>query len=58
MAVKIDKTKCTGCGACKDVCALEAIDIKDNKAVIIDDKCVECNACVDQCPTQAISMSK
>jgi Fe-S-cluster-containing hydrogenase component 2 len=58
MAVKVDKEKCTGCSACKDVCALGAIEIKNNKAVIIDDKCVECGACIDQCPTEAITMPK
>ncbi len=55
MAVKVDTKKCNGCGACKDICPVNAIKIEDKKAVISDD-CVECGACVDQCPNEAISI--
>lgn len=55
MAAKVDKKMCNGCGACKEVCPVDAIKIKDGKAVISDD-CVECGACVSQCPREAISI--
>jgi len=55
MAVKVDKDKCNGCGACKDVCPVNAIKIESEKAMISND-CVECGACVSQCPREAISM--
>jgi Fe-S-cluster-containing hydrogenase component 2 len=53
MAAKVDKNKCNGCGACKDICPVNAIKIENEKAVISDD-CVECGACVNQCPNEAI----
>ncbi len=55
MAVKVDNQKCSGCGACKDVCPVEAIKIEEGKAVINSD-CVECGACISQCSNQAISL--
>lgn len=55
MAVKINKEKCIGCGLCNNVCPVEAIEIKEGKAVV-DDKCIECGVCITQCPTCAISM--
>ena len=54
MAVKVDKEKCNGCSACKDICPVSAIEIKEEKAVI-SDACVECGLCIDQCPNGAIS---
>ena len=56
MAAKVDKEKCTGCKKCVDACPVEAIEIKDNKAVI-NDNCVECSACISQCPKGAITIS-
>ena len=56
MAVKIDRDKCTGCGACMDVCPVDAIKIEKAKA-IISDKCMDCGACMSQCPVGAISFS-
>ena len=54
MAVNIDRDKCTGCGACVDVCPVNAITIEDGKAVV-SDECVDCGACVGMCPVEAIS---
>jgi len=55
MAAKVDKKKCNGCGACKEICPVNAIKIEKGKAVISDD-CVECSACVSQCPNGAITI--
>jgi len=55
MAAKVDKTKCNGCGTCKDICPVDAIKIENEKAVI-SDECVECGACVNQCLKEAISI--
>jgi Fe-S-cluster-containing hydrogenase component 2 len=35
-------------------CPKEAIEMKDNLAVIIYDKCINCGQCADVCPTNAI----
>ena len=56
MAVKIDRDKCTGCGACVDVCPADIIKIEKGKAVI-GDGCMDCGACMSQCPVGAISFS-
>jgi len=53
MAVKVEQDKCTGCGECVSSCPMDAITIKDGKAVI-DDSCAECGACVDVCPNKAL----
>jgi ferredoxin len=55
MAVKVDVEKCTGCGACVDVCPVEAIEIKDGKAAV-SDSCVDCGACTGECPMEALSL--
>lgn len=53
MAAKVNKEKCNGCGACVEICPVDAIKIKDEKAIVSDD-CVECGQCVEQCPNKAI----
>ena len=55
MAVKVDVSKCDACGACVEVCPVEAITIVDDHAVIDPDECIECLACIDECPNEAIS---
>lgn len=55
MAVKVDKEKCTACGACKDVCPVDAIEVGET-AVINEETCIDCGTCVDECPVQAISL--
>ena len=54
MAVIIDEEKCSGCGACADICPVDAIKIENDKAVI-NEECVECGACVSQCAEEAIA---
>jgi ferredoxin len=45
---------CTNCGACDDVCPVDAISEKGNKHVIDLDTCIDCGACDDVCPVDAI----
>ncbi len=55
MAVKVDSDKCNGCGPCEEACAVEAIKVTDNLAVVDADACIDCGACIDACPNEAIS---
>ena len=56
VAVTVDVEKCTGCGACVDVCPVEAITVKNDVAVVDEAECVECGACADECPNEALSL--
>jgi NAD-dependent dihydropyrimidine dehydrogenase PreA subunit len=56
----IDRTLCTGCGTCLDVCPTGAIslDNDDTLATIDTELCYECLACLDICPNDAIRLSE
>ena len=56
MTVTIDKEKCTGCGACVDVCPVDALKLEDDKAVVDPETCIDCGTCVDECPVEAITL--
>ena len=57
MPAFINEETCTGCGACVDVCPVEAITLEDTgKAKVDPDKCTDCGVCVSQCPVEAIDM--
>ncbi len=49
---------CTACGArCQEACPVDAIEMDDNGAPIIDNKkCIGCVKCVKICPAEAIEM--
>jgi len=52
--VKIDKSVCTECFKCIDVCPLFAISREDVKNGNISLFCSKCGKCVDGCPKKAI----
>ncbi|MDR1044845.1 MAG: NADH-quinone oxidoreductase subunit NuoF [Candidatus Adiutrix sp.] len=46
----IDPEKCIGCGACKKVCPVEAIEGEKKLPHVIDTaKCIKCGSCIDVC---------
>lgn len=45
---------CIGCKKCEKVCAHNAIEVKDNLAVIDASKCVSCGECAAACPQKCI----
>jgi len=53
MAYKISDA-CVGCGACKEVCPVDAISEGDIYS-INPDVCIDCGACQGECPSDAIS---
>jgi len=54
VGIKIDESKCEGCGKCKDACPFNLIDIIEGKAHNNSAKCMRCPICIDECPMQAI----
>jgi Fe-S-cluster-containing hydrogenase component 2 len=50
----VDDAKCTGCGACIEVCSTGAISLKDDKAFVNQELCTECGNCLSACPVDAI----
>ena len=57
--VKIDKEKCTGCGACITACHEGALKLVNGKAELVSDSyCDGLGACLPDCPADAISIEE
>jgi len=56
MAATVNAEKCTGCGACVEVCPVDVITLKDGIAVVDEDNCTECGLCESECPAEAIAL--
>ena len=54
IGIEIDKSKCVGCGKCKEICAFHIPDIIEGKAHITSPKCMRCPMCIENCPMNAI----
>lgn len=53
--LKIDETKCVGCGKCAGLCPMKNI-ILENDLAIAGNRCTMCYRCVNTCPKQAITL--
>lgn len=47
--------QCISCGKCKEVCAVNNIEIKEGKPHF-GDKCINCYSCIHRCPAVAIDI--
>ena len=57
--IKIDKTRCNGCGLCADACHEGAIGIVDGKATLLrEDYCDGLGDCLPACPMNAITFEQ
>jgi len=55
--IKIDESKCTGCGGCMLGCPEGALQVIDGKARLISDLfCDGLGACIGECPEDAITI--
>jgi len=52
--ITINPERCTGCGACLEVCPEGALYLVDGRAVLDSQLCRECEICIAVCPTEAI----
>jgi ferredoxin len=57
MGIKIDTTRCTGCGACIYVCPVGVLELDDMKARVIPG-CISCGKCVNVCSFFAITLEE
>jgi ferredoxin len=57
--VKLDKSKCIGCGACEAICPI-TFELKDGKAIVKKQpNKITCEQdAADSCPVQAIKVEK
>ncbi len=56
MRMKINETKCRGCGTCSQVCPSQTITVMEGKARINPRYCMDCGTCMAACPNNAIYM--
>ena len=55
--LKLETSKCIGCGMCTIVCPHNVFKITNRKSEIVDkDACMECGACAKNCPEYAIEV--
>jgi iron only hydrogenase large subunit-like protein len=52
-SVKLIEEKCIGCNQCMIHCPVQAVRLKDSKAIIYDDRCIDCGECILVCPHNA-----
>jgi ferredoxin len=53
---KTDDGACEGCGACAEICPVQAVEMVDDAARVDDEWCIGCGVCATVCPTDAIIM--
>ena len=50
--------ECIGCGACADICPVDAVKIVDELPVVDIDWCIGCGVCAVTCPADVIRISR
>jgi NAD-dependent dihydropyrimidine dehydrogenase PreA subunit len=51
-----DKERCTGCGACVEICPVQVIHMEGDFPVIDKDWCIGCGVCAVPCPASAVRL--
>lgn len=50
----VDRTRCTFCGTCADICAFKALAVVKDRVLVFPDLCHDCGGCKLFCPEDAI----
>ncbi|MFH1240765.1 MAG: 4Fe-4S binding protein [Pseudomonadota bacterium] len=53
-----DREECIGCGACEEICPVDAVKLVDDKALVDLNWCIGCGVCAVSCPAGAISIRR
>ncbi len=53
---EVDPESCTACGACEDICQMEAIAVAGGTAEVDRDRCIGCGLCVHACELDAVRL--
>jgi ferredoxin len=56
MVARINEDTCTACGACIQVCPVEAIKLDFGSVKVDPNQCTGCGTCVEECPVEAVSL--
>ena len=57
VTLKLDQSRCTGCGLCTEICPHGVLKMENKKAVITDkNRCMKCGGCAKNCPMNALSV--
>ena len=50
--------ECIGCGACEEICPVDAVTMVDNQPVVDENWCIGCGVCAVSCPAEVISIKR
>jgi len=53
-----ERSLCTGCEKCRQICPANAIQVRDRKIMFDYGKCIRCYCCQEICPEDAIAFHK
>lgn len=53
-----DKDKCAGCGACREICPMNAMELIGGKISVSTDRCIGCGVCRTRCRCGALSIQR
>jgi Fe-S-cluster-containing hydrogenase component 2 len=51
-----DQGLCTGCGACVEICPVQAVKLEEDIPVVDEDWCIGCGVCATVCPSGAVQI--
>ena len=51
-----DKERCTGCGACVEICPVQVIKMEGDFPVVDNEWCIGCGVCAIPCPASAVRL--